>query len=76
LSEEENAKRVGRLINQIQEAAMQKASAIQYMDEHGTLEGWKGKLPSWSDFSVTDITGDDGASTGGELGDGWSYSVN
>lgn len=52
LSEEENAKRVGRLIEQIKSAVAQKRSAIDYFKKKGTLKGWQGKLPSPSDIDV------------------------
>jgi len=48
---EENKKRVDRLIKQIETAAKAKADAGQYFEQHGTLQGWKGKLPSLSDFN-------------------------
>lgn len=50
LSEEENAKRVRRLINQIKTAADAKQSASKYFIENGTLTGWRGTLPSLADF--------------------------
>lgn len=60
LSEEENHKRVSRLIKQIEAAAKAKDSAARYFEEHGTLRGWNGKLPSLSDFE-TDEPGGTGA---------------
>lgn len=50
LSEEENAKRVGRLLEQIKAGAAAKVSAGQYYEQHGTLRGWTGKLPTLADF--------------------------
>jgi len=50
LSEEENAKRVGRLLEQIRAGVEAKTSAAQYYEKYGTLKGWKGKLPSLADF--------------------------
>lgn len=50
LSEEENAKRVGRLLEQIKAGAAAKASAAQYYEQNGTLRGWSGKLPTIADF--------------------------
>lgn len=50
LSEEENAKRVGRLLEQIKAGAAAKVSAGQYYEQNGTLRGWSGKLPTLSDF--------------------------
>lgn len=52
LSEEENAKRVGRLIKQIESALRSKRSAIEYFEENGTLVGWSGKLPSIGDLEA------------------------
>lgn len=51
LSESENAKRVRNLITQIQAAAQAKVDAARYYEENGTLKGWKGKMPSLSDFN-------------------------
>lgn len=51
LSTEENRKRVLRLGNQIQEAAKVKADAANYFEQNGTLQGWKGKMPTISDFN-------------------------
>lgn len=50
LSEAENAKRVGRLIQQIRSAAKAKQEAAEYFAEHGTLEGFKGKVWTLADF--------------------------
>jgi len=50
LSESENAVRVDRLFTQLNQAFQQKKSAAQYFEKHGTLEGWRGKLPSMGDF--------------------------
>lgn len=50
LDEKENAKRVRRLITQISSSAEAKAEASRYYEENGTLAGWKGRLPSLSDF--------------------------
>ena len=47
----ENKKRIDRLIQQIETAAKSKADASQYFEQHGTLQGWKGKLPSIGDFN-------------------------
>lgn len=52
----ENKTRVDRLITQIEAAAKAKANAAQYFEQHGTLQGWKGKLPSLSDFNP-DVAG-------------------
>lgn len=65
LSEAENAKRVGRLIEQMETAAQQKADAMRYFQDKGTLAGWEGSLPTMSDFTSIDF-----ADTNG--GGGWS----
>jgi len=51
LGEAENAKRVDRLINQIQQAAEAKLEASRYFMARGTLEGWKGKVWTMRDFN-------------------------
>lgn len=51
LSEEENVKRLDRLIKQIETAAKAKAEAVNYFEKHGTLEGFTGKLWSMTDFN-------------------------
>lgn len=51
LKPEENARRVERLITQIRSAAESKADAARYFEENGTLAGWKGRLPTFADFS-------------------------
>lgn len=50
LDEAENAKRLGRLITQIQQAAQAKMEAIKYYEENGTLAGFTGKMPNMGDF--------------------------
>lgn len=47
----ENKKRIDRLIKQIEDAAKAKKEASEYFEQHGTLQGWKGKLPSIGDFN-------------------------
>lgn len=44
LSEQENAKRLDRLIVQMEQAASSKEEAIKYFEENGTLKGFKGKV--------------------------------
>lgn len=61
LSEAENAKRVERLLSQIKQAAAAKVSAGQYYEQHGTLRGWSGKLPTIADFDP-DVRLDRGSS--------------
>ncbi len=46
----ENKRRVDALIRQIRAAAQAKEDASQYFEANGTLSGWKGKIPSLSDF--------------------------
>lgn len=50
LPESENAIRVNRLFTQLQQAFDAKQSAAQYFEKNGTLDGWKGKLPTIDDF--------------------------
>jgi len=64
LSESENAIRVGRLYTQLNQAFQQKKDAARYFERHGTLDGWRGKLPSISDFDP-----DAGRSIGGGIPD-------
>lgn len=45
-----NALRVRALENQIRIAAKQKQAAIDYFEENGTLSGFKGAMPTLSDF--------------------------
>lgn len=54
LGEAENAKRVGRLLEQIKTAAEIKMDASRYYEQHGTLRGWNGRLPKMSDFDMED----------------------
>jgi hypothetical protein len=58
LDEKENAKRVRRLMTQIKDAAKAKQAAAEYFAQNGTLAGWQGKIPTFSDFNPD---GDDGA---------------
>lgn len=46
----ENAKRVRRLFMQMETAAEQKQAMVDYFNENGTLKGFKGKMPTVSDF--------------------------
>lgn len=50
LSEQENKKRVDRLLQQIKTAAQAKNEAAMYFRNNGTLKGWDGALPTISDF--------------------------
>ena len=51
LDQEENAKRLGRLLESMQGALTQKLKAYQYYEENRTLRGYQGA----SQFSVNDI---------------------
>lgn len=51
LPESENLIRVNRLLTQLHQAFDAKQSASRYFEQNGTLAGWKGKLPSISDFN-------------------------
>lgn len=53
LGEEENARRISLLIQQMLSAASAKQSAGEYFEQYGTLKGYKSKLPSFADFSFT-----------------------
>ena len=50
LSTAENKNRIDRLLTQIQIAAETKEDAAAYFNENGTLQGWKGKMPTLRDF--------------------------
>lgn len=49
LSQAENAKRVGRLLTQLEDAADAKNEAIKYFEQNGTLSGWQGSLLTSTD---------------------------
>lgn len=51
LPQAENAKRLNRLIQQIQTAAEAKLEAAKYFQQHGSLQGFKGKIWTMSDFN-------------------------
>jgi hypothetical protein len=50
LKPEQNKKRVDALTKQIEIAAKTKEDAARYFEQNGTLSGWKGRMPSLSDF--------------------------
>lgn len=50
LSEEENAKRVGRLIKSIKDAAAAKLAAIQHFNQFGSLKNFAGGTATFADF--------------------------
>lgn len=55
LSEEVNARRVERLLQQMESAAAAKNSAAEYYRANGTLSGWDGRLPRMSDFTELEL---------------------
>jgi hypothetical protein len=50
LPPEQNASRVRKLIQQMSVAAAQKQAMVEYYEEKGTLQGYKGKQPNINDF--------------------------
>jgi hypothetical protein len=75
LSEEENARRLERLVKQMISAASSHQRAGEYFDQFGTLKGYDAKLPSFADFNVT---GEDEGTDIGEVPAGidprdWKY---
>lgn len=71
LGEAENKKRVDRLIRQIGDAAKAKLDAAQYFQQHGSLTGWKGRLPRLSDFDP-DFRKKESEPAAPSLPSGWS----
>lgn len=57
LSESENGIRVDRLLTQLDGAFRSKMDASRYFEKNGTLEGWRGKMPSMGDFDPESKTG-------------------
>lgn len=57
LSEAENAKRVGRLVEQMSVAAQVKKDSMDYFQQNGTLKGWQGMIPSVDDL-IEGVEGD------------------
>lgn len=51
LKETENKARIDRLNAQMKVAARMKEDAAKYYEENGTLQGFKGKLPTLADFA-------------------------
>lgn len=51
LDEAENARRIGRLLNQMKVALQQKREAIKYFREHDSLQGYTGREPTMADFT-------------------------
>lgn len=56
LGEEENAKRVRRLFDQLKQGFENKSAMARYYEENGTLRGFEGKIPSWDDFNLDSDT--------------------
>lgn len=50
LSPAENARRVRRLVTQIRNVATAKQDATNYFNQHGTLQGWTGSIPTMEGF--------------------------
>jgi hypothetical protein len=73
LDEATNARRVARLVTQMQQAAEANESAAAYFEQNGTLRGWEGRLLSkggTDDWDLdNDPPGSEGQSAGGQ-GDG------
>jgi hypothetical protein len=53
LKEEENARRLEGLMQQMIAAAEAKNNAGRYFEQFGTLKGYSGSLPSWASFDLT-----------------------
>lgn len=62
MSPTENKRRVDALTKQIRVAAQTKEDAARYFEQNGTLAGWKGRMPTLSDFE--NAIDNAGASTG------------
>lgn len=58
LSEKANAERVGRLVQQIGNAAQSKVEAMEYFDKNGTLKGFQGRVYTASDFDPDNLFSD------------------
>jgi hypothetical protein len=76
LPEPENVKRLDRLIKQMELAYEAKIDAKDYWDRYGTLQGWKGTMPTIDDFY--EAVGDEGSSPQsglaiGTVDDGYEY---
>ncbi|HUT57275.1 MAG TPA: hypothetical protein VNA25_05310 [Phycisphaerae bacterium] len=46
LDEKTNAARVKRVLNQLRLAAQSKEDAARHFEQHGTLQGWSGQIPT------------------------------
>lgn len=65
LSPEVNAKRVGRLVKQMSIAAEQQQAMADYASINGTLAGYKGRVPTISDFDKVLDEEDSSSTTSG-----------
>ena len=70
LDESVNAKRVGRLVKAIEDAAQAKQKAVDYYNRNGTLKGFKGKQITLDDISKS--LDKEIKSSGKVTSDGWS----
>jgi len=64
LQENRNLNRVRLLANAIMSAARSKESAAQYYEENGSLEGWKGVLPTYESITRDAFPDESAPSTG------------
>ena len=65
LKPEQNAKRLRKLYMQMNNAYEQRVAQAEYFQENGTLRGFKGKLPTLSDFYTALSSYDVGEEVGG-----------
>lgn len=65
LDESRNRVRVGRLLKQIKDATDAKEDAFAYFEQHGTLQGWDGRLYNNEDFDPDNLFNEDGSPRGG-----------
>lgn len=75
LSPAENASRVKALSTQIKTAAKVKEDAARYFEENGTLTGWKGRMPTLSDFETAIDNATPSRSSSGKIKPQGSWSV-
>jgi hypothetical protein len=71
LQEPENAKRVGRLLRSIEDAAAAREAATQYFMKYGTLVGWDGRIPNKADIEAAIDAEDSPAAGSAPDDDGW-----
>ena len=75
LGEEENARRVSRLLAQMRHSIQAKQSAVEYFEQNGTLRGWSGKMPRISDFDNIAGGGQQNQPTTGRTPSGLNFTV-